>query len=187
MSLYVKTCPKFLGILAAFYDAAPHVQPPDAQLVDALEMPQPYRRLLVHHSDMTSTLEAFHGEKIELRVLERIVSDDRMARHIVLQTKRNRRPVEYGAIRIDLGTLPEGAREEVLQCRNPLGGILNRHGVAHESCPGGFFRIESNGLIGRALRLDGPRTLYGRCSCLTDAEGRPIAEVVEVLPPEEPA
>jgi hypothetical protein len=36
--------------------------------------------------------------------------------------------------------------------------------------------------MNRVLKLDGPRWLYGRCNCLSDASGRVLADVVEILP-----
>lgn len=175
-------CPKFLALLAEFYAALPDEPPTDALLIDPQTMPQPQRRLLFHTRDMTSTLSAFHGEPVVLRVLHRVLEPGTLARHIVLETERTGRPVEYGAIRIQLRALPEDARNEVIECRKPLGGILNQHGVAYACCPGGFFAVRPNELMRHALRLERPRVLYGRCNCLSGASGEPIAEVVEILP-----
>src|SRR5262245_16468240 len=44
---------------------------PPLEQVEAEAVPQPYRQLLVHHRDMTPTLEAFHGRDIHLRLLGR--------------------------------------------------------------------------------------------------------------------
>jgi hypothetical protein len=102
-----------------------------------------------------------------------------------LETAHARRPVEYGAIRISLPLLEESAQTEVLQARGPLGGILTAHGITFRCCPGAYFKIFSNTLIGESLRMDGPKWLYGRCNCLSDAGGRTMAEVIEILPPAE--
>ncbi len=182
MALFVTTCPKFLGLLRQFYDRLPEQPPTDAELIEPEEVPQPHRSLLVHCNDMTPTLEGYHGEKIVLRVLQRSVTEESLSRHIVLEGLRTGKPVEYGAIRIDLGPLDEDSRRQVLECRVPLGSILNSHGVAHASCPGGFFRVRPNALIRRVLSLNGTPWLYGRCNCLSDSQGRMIAEVVEILP-----
>jgi hypothetical protein len=176
-------CPTLLSLLDDFYQAVPGHCLPDASVVDGGDIPEPYRRLLVHNSDMTSTLEKYHGEKIALRVLERKLTSDWLARHIVLEGMDSGRPVEYGAIRINLGALDHEVQEQVFECRDPLGGILNQHGVQYGSCPGAFFRVHSSELMNRVLGLDRPRWLYGRCNCLADLSGRTIAEVVEVLPP----
>ena len=133
---------------------------------------------------MTSTLEEYHREGITLRVLERLLSADWLARHIVLEGTDSGLPVEYGAIRINLGALGEDVQRRVIQCRDPLGGILNEHGVQYGSCPGAYFRVQPTRLMHRVLRLDGYPWLYGRCNCLSDLTGHTIAEVVEILPPE---
>jgi hypothetical protein len=178
----VRTCPKFLALLGAFYEDRPEAPPTRAELIDPSQIPEPFRRMLVHKSDMTSTLEKYHGEPLELLVLDRAIRDGFLFRHIVLAGRETGQPVEYGAIRIALTALGEEARREVIECRIPLGRILVSHGVTHVSCPGGFFQVHSNALMNRVLKLDGPRWLYGRCNCLSDASGRVLAEVVEILP-----
>jgi hypothetical protein len=149
-------------------------------------IPEPQRSLLVHQRDMTSTLARFHGEPIELRVLDCKLQGDHYRRHIVLETARSRRPAEYGAIRVNLSLLEASVQTEVLRARGPLGGILTAHGIAFGCCPGAYFKIFSNALIGESLRMDGPEWLYGRCNCLSNGSGRTIAEVVEILPPLNP-
>jgi hypothetical protein len=182
MSLVVATCPKFLSLLGSFYEALPDSPSLNAELVAPATIPEPYRGLLVHRSDMTSTLQRYHGEDAELRVLQKSSAGNFFCRHIVLEGARSRRPVEYGAIRIRLDAMSEAARRQVLECRVPLGGILKTCGIAHQSCPGGFFRVLSNELMNEVLELDGPRWLYGRCNCLSNGSGETIAEVIEILP-----
>jgi hypothetical protein len=181
-STIVRTCPKFLALLGAFYADRPEAPPTKAELIDPGQIPEPYRRLLVHKSDMTSTLEKHHGEPLDLLVLDRTVRDGFLFRHIVLFGRESEQPAEYGAIRIALAALGEEARREVIECRIPMGRILASHGVRYTSCPGGFFQVQSNALMIRVLKLDGPQGLYGRCNCLSDGSGRVIADVVEILP-----
>lgn len=177
-------CPTLLALLEDFYRELPGARVPDCQRVDGAAIPEPYRTLLVHETDMTSTLENHHGEQITLRVLERKLVSAWLARHIVLEGKKTGRPVEYGAIRINLDALDEDVQTRIIECRDPLGGILNTHGVQYGSCPGAFLRVRSTELMARVLRLAEPQWLYGRCNCLADLSGRTIAEVVEILPPE---
>ena len=61
----VRTCPKFLALLGAFYEDRPEAPPTRAELIDPSQIPEPFRRLLVHKSDMTSTLEKYHGEPLD--------------------------------------------------------------------------------------------------------------------------
>ena len=177
------TCPKFLELLAEFYREM--AAPPAIEAITVVPeaIPEPQRSLLVHDRDMTSTLARFHGEPIELRVLDCKLVGDHYRRHIVLETAHSRRPAEYGAIRVNLPLLKDSAQTEVLQARGPLGGILAAHGITFRCCPGAYFKIFSNALIGESLRLDGPKWLYGRCNCLSDAGGQTMAEVIEILPP----
>jgi hypothetical protein len=178
-------CSRLLTVLNRFYDGVPDRAPLAVELLDGASVPEPYRSLLVHQRDMTSTLAKYHGEAMHLRVLERTIGPSELDRHIVLETAESRRPVEYGAIRIHLRNLEAPLREEVIACRDPLGAILNRHGVFYGSCPGGFFQVRSGDLINKLFRLDRPWTLYGRCNCLSNGRGADIAEVVEILPPED--
>jgi hypothetical protein len=159
--------------------------PLDAVVVEPSELPDQQRRLLVHNSDMTSTLTGHHREEILLRVIQRSVENGSLSRHIVLESAISRMPVEYGASNISLHVLDDDVRAEVVEGKKPLGGILNNHGVAYSNCPGAFFKVRSNDLMNRLFGLDGPNWLYGRCNCLTDGIGRTIAEVVEILPPHE--
>jgi hypothetical protein len=180
---YLTTCPKLLGLLEGFYRTTPAHPPLDAVIVQPVELPKPHYRLLVHDKDMTSTLTDHHREKIVLRVLQQTVAGDRLSRHIVLEIEDTREPVEYGASRIELSVLDDRVRSKVIEGSEPLGGILNDHGVAYNSCPGAFFKVRSNDLMNGLFALVEPHWLYGRCNCLTDRGGRTIAEVVEILPP----
>lgn len=180
----IVSCRRLLDTLNVFYADLPQRPELDVSVVAPEDMPQPQRRLLVHNGDMTSTLERHHGEPIALRVLELRQVDDRYARHIVLHTAHSQQPVEYGALRVHLSQLEPDVRAEVLEGRKPLGGILNARGMHYRSCPGSFFKVFSHELMTEALGLSGPQWLYGRCNCLGSPDGRTIAEVVEILPPD---
>ena len=179
-----ESCGHFFALLGEFYEALPEPPAIDVTFVPAESIPQPQHDLLVHLRDMTSTLTRYYGEPIRLKVLHRHQGPQWYRRHIVLETEGSRRPIEYGAMRILLPLLSEAARLEVLAARSPLGAVLARHGLAYRHCPGGFFKIRSNRLIEQSLGLPAPQALYGRCNCMSDSVGRVVAEVVEILPPE---
>jgi hypothetical protein len=178
-----ENCDRYLGLLREFYKTHPEHPGIDVSFVPPDSLPQPQRSLLVHFTDMTSTLSRHYGEPIALRPLERHESPQWYRRHIVLETATTHRPVEYGAMRVLLPLLSEAARAEVLEAKLPLGSILTRHKLNFRHCPGGFFRIHTNHLIEQALKLSWPQWLYGRCNCMSDEVGRVVAEVIEVLPP----
>jgi hypothetical protein len=177
------SCPRLLGLLNEFYEELPQLPALEAVLVEPVGIPQPQRDLLVHTNDMTSTLQSFYGEPIALRILDRKLSHDYYYRHIVLETAHTRQPAEYGAIRVHLPSLDAPTRAEVLSGRTPMGAILNRQGLVYRCCPGAFFRLFSNPLIDRSLRLESPCWLYGRCNCIASQTRQTIAEVIEILPP----
>jgi hypothetical protein len=179
-----ESCGHFFALLNEFYETLPEPPAIEVTFVPAESIPQPQRGLLVHFSDMTSTLTRHYGESLALRVLQRHQGPQWYRRHIVLETETTRRPVEYGAMRILLPLLSEAARLDVLAARTPLGGVLARHGLAYRHCPGGYFKIRSNRLIEQSLGLPAPQWLFGRCNCMSDSVGRVVAEVVEILPPE---
>jgi hypothetical protein len=178
-----KSCSKVAGLVNRLCDAVPGEPLAPIDPLDADELPEPYRALLAHRSDMTSTLAEYHGAPIVLRVLNRVVMPQWLARRSVLEVESTKRAVEFGVIRIHTPLLPESARALVLEGRLPLGRILNEHAIRYESCPGGFFRVESDGVMSKVFQLERPAGLYGRCNCLSDPTGRPIAEVIEILPP----
>lgn len=184
MAQTTKFCPKILSLLETFYALGDQSPPDEAALVHPSQVPQPYRSLLVHDRDMTSTLTHYYDKPMRLRVLDRVFTPGKLSRHIVLECEGSGRPVEYGASRISLDALDEPARRKVLEGRVPLGGILHNFGVSYGNCPRAYFAVRSNGLIGRVFGLEEPRWLFGRCNCLSDRLGNTIAEVVEILPPE---
>ncbi len=115
MYVPVLTCPKFLDLLAEFYSEMAAPPAIDAMMVVPEAIPQPQQSLLVHDRDMTSTLARFHGEPIELRVLDCKLMGDHYRRHIVLETAHTRRPAEYGAMRVNLPLLEESCADRSAQ------------------------------------------------------------------------
>lgn len=167
--------------LTVFYDEAT-MEMPKPWVIDGTVMPQPYRSLLVNEGDMTPTLEKYHECKLHLRVLGRSHVGNEYRRQVVLLDP-NDKPVEFGAIRIHLDVLLPEVQRLVLAGNRPLGGVLLEHSVPHSSHPSAYFAITGDDLINNALGVVEACTLYGRCNTLIADNGKPIAEVVEVLPP----
>ena len=147
-------------------------------------VPEPYKSLLVHQDDMTPTLEKFHGERIHLAVLSRQQRDDFYFREVVLLLDKSDKPVEFGAIKINLALFPPAARKEILDERRPLGTLLADYAITHASRPKAFLRVQSDDFINAALKLSQSQWLYGRRNTLWDPQQRPLAEIVEILPME---
>ena len=157
---------------------------PAIERIGADEIPEPYRTLLVHENDMTPTLEKYHGAEIHLRILGREQREDFYFREVVLQLNESDRPVEFGAIKINLALFPPRARQLILAERLPLGTILRTCETAHSTLAKAFFRIDADELISSVLNLAKPVVLYGRRANILDPEKRPLSEIVEILPPD---
>ena len=168
--------------LDEFY-AARNLPLPAIGHLEADEMPEPYRSLLVHDNDMTSTLEKFHKKKIHIQVLARHTTDNEYFREVVVVLDHSLKPVEFGAIKIILDLFPDEARREILAERKPLGRILAEHKINFASRPRGYLRVATDKFMDEALNLRGVKSLYGRRNTLVDAWDRPLAEIVEILPP----
>jgi chorismate-pyruvate lyase len=156
---------------------------PTARRIPPEEVPDPYRRLLVGNHDMTPTLEAFHGARIQLHLLERRRDGDTLARMVALMLEGSAQPVEFGAILIYLPHFPPAARERILEGRCPLGTILATCSIEHLSRPQAFLRVVSDTRIEEALCLSGQRVLYGRRNVLLTLQNDLLADIVEILPP----
>jgi chorismate-pyruvate lyase len=168
--------------LNEFYAARNTPMPVIAE-IPATEVPEPYRSLLVHNTDMTSKLEAFHKKKIHIQPLARHNTDNEYFREVTLVLDQTLKPVEFGAIKIILDLFPNDAQREILKEQRPLGKILTEYNIVFGSKPRAFLQIASDSFIQSALVLDSEKILYGRRNTLVDAWDRPLAEIVEILPP----
>src|SRR6185436_11823610 len=168
--------------LDEFYARSGLALPPLDQ-VEGAALPEPYKTLLAHDRDMTSTLELFHGAGIHLRLISRAATDHDYFREVLLEVDGTNQSVEFGAIQIHLDRFPAKARAEILEERFPLGHVLRVHSIAYVSRPKAFLRIASDKLINRLLHLQGAHVLYGRRNTLFNPTNEPLAEIVEILPP----
>ena len=146
-------------------------------------MPEPYRRLLVHHGDMTSRLEAFHRSTIILEVLHREQSARNYRREVVLHAEQSGLPVEYGAIEINLDAFEPRIRPAILEAHLPLGGLLNRFGVQYRSEPQAFIRLDPDATMDGVFGVFHAPRFYGRSNLLLGADDQVLARIVEVLRP----
>ena len=156
---------------------------PHIEAMTGEDMPEPYKTLLVHHNDMTPTFEGFYGQKVHLHLLRRQQRDDVYFREVVLVLEDDVTPIEFGATKINLTLLPPGARRLILEEHVPLGSILASCQIVHSSRPKAFLSVRSDAFINSALNLTGRQLLFGRRNTLFDSTQRPLAEIVEILPP----
>lgn len=168
--------------LSEFYAHAKR-PPPHIEFVPGEQVPEPFKSLLVHHNDMTPTLEAFHKSDIHLEIVSRERRGDFYFREVVLRLHHTELPVEFGANKVYLGRFPEEARDLILQEYVPLGRILKDCRIQHRTEAKAFLRVQSDELIGEKFELTESAVLYGRKAVISDMQGRPLSEIVEILPP----
>lgn len=144
------------------------------------EVQLPYRELLCHDRDMTSTLSRFHGGKVELVVFQEPSAEDCYIREVLL--KVGEKPVEYGLIRIHLENFPEAMRTEIVAREKPLGMILNESDLVFTSEPGGFLKIPGETFQPDFFPSASSKFLFGRYNTLLDARRNVLARIIEILP-----
>lgn len=155
---------------------------PPVEFIDGNTMPLPWRKLLVHTSDMTPTLRDHHGSAMSLEVVQAEMSDEYVMRQVVLHRATDNAPVEYGAIGIQLEGFPQQVKQLIREGKQPLGGILETEGIPHQSAPRAYFTIEADEHISELLLVHPCTLLYGRCNALTHPGGIVFADIVEILP-----
>jgi chorismate-pyruvate lyase len=155
----------------------------DLESVPADMVPPPYHDLLVHPYHMTVTVEAHHGDKVDVKVLEHIRGNDFYARKILLVTEKARRVVQFGLVRIMLEFCAPAVREEILGGQTPLGRILIQHNVLRRIEPTSFLRVMPDTAMMAWFGLAEPRTTYGR-QALIHCDNQPAIELVEIVAPE---
>ena len=155
---------------------------PAIERIDGADVPEPYKSLLVQNGDMTPTLENFHHCRIHLNVIRKQTKNNRYLREVVLLLDGSEKPVEYGAIEIDLGLFTPEAQQAIVDGQRPLGSILRDFAISHTSHPKAFLRVIADEVIGKALSTGKSSVLYGRENTLYDSKQRSLAEIVEILP-----
>jgi chorismate-pyruvate lyase len=155
---------------------------PGIEAIPGEAVPEPYKSLLVHSNDMTPTLESFHKSEIHLEILSRERRGDFYFREVVLRLHDSEQAVEFGANKIYVARFPEEAQDLILQEQMPLGRVLKECDVRHRTEAKAFLRVESDALINQAFGLDKTTELFGRKAVISDLQGRPLSEIVEILP-----
>jgi len=172
----------FVYPLDDFY-ARSGVPLPKLERIAGEQIPEPYRRLLVHQNDMTPTLETAHGANIHLQIISSELRGDFYFREVALRLDGSDTPVEFGANKVSLLLFPPKARQLILEEHLPLGRILRDCDIAHSTVAKAFFRVYPDELISKVLGVADSTALYGRKATILDLQQRPLSEIVEILPP----
>jgi hypothetical protein len=160
----------------------PAVDLPEYELVLSDEVPPPYHGLLVHEHHMTVTVEAHHGDRVDVRILARQHQGDSYARKILLTLHGSGRVVQFGIMRIHLQYCSPMVRDEIVAGQTPLGRILIRHNVLRRIQPTEYLRVLPGAAVASWFGLQRPLTTYGRLA-LIHCDGQPAVELLEIVAP----
>ena len=155
---------------------------PELVKTSALEIPQPYRSLLVHDSNMTSKLQRHHRDSLSLEVLHLQADEDELEREVLLCRQGDGKPVEYSVIRIILASFGMPVRAAILAGAVPLGQILDTFGIEYSSQSREYFRIVGNQYLRQLLGDGNAAVRFGRINTLRQPRGGLLAEAIEILP-----
>ena len=145
-------------------------------------MPEPYRGLLVHEHHMTVTVEAHHGDLVDVRVLARRHEGNSYARKIVLTLRGSGKVVLFGIVRINLGYCAPAVRAAIVAQRTPLGRVLIEHNVLRRIEPTAYLRVRPGPRQLAWFGLDRPQPFYGRLGII-HCDEKPAVELLEIVRP----
>ena len=144
-------------------------------------LPAPYRQLLAHERDMTSTLEGYFADRLAVRVVTTFRRGRVYYRRVLLALEQTGRPVGMGAVALRLGAFPPSVRARIVAQREPLGRLVHRAGLSFVSRPEAFFRLTPNAEMLGVFHMPAASPLYGRQSGAY-LDGKLIGHIIEVLP-----
>ena len=156
---------------------------PECEAIEPEDLPDPYHGLLVHPYHMTVSVEAHHGDKVDVRILQVRHDGDCYSRKIVLTLRRTGKVVLFGIVRVNLALCAPAVRDEILSGQTPFGRVLIKHKVMRVIEPTAYLRIKAGP---RQLAWFGrtePGPLFGRVAII-HCDDKPTVELFEVVAPE---
>jgi chorismate-pyruvate lyase len=147
------------------------------------QMPQPYRKLLVHEHHMTVTVEEHHGSLVDVKVLDVNQKGDAYARKILLTLQSTGKIVMFGLVRIHLQFCSDEVRAKIIERKTPLGRILIEHDVLRRIEPTAYLRLLPGPEMMEWFEQQTPVPTYGRLAYI-HCDGKPAIELLEVVRPE---
>jgi chorismate-pyruvate lyase len=169
--------------LYRLFDAGSADDLPEYEFVAADEVPAPYQGLLVHDKHMTVTVEAYHGDRVNVRVLARRHVGNDYARKILLTLAKSGRVVQFGIMRVRLDLCDPEVRETIIAAQVPLGRILIEHDVLRRIEPKAYLRVLPGPAMMSWFGETRSRPTFGRLA-LIHCNRQPAVELVEIVAPE---
>ena len=146
-------------------------------------VPDAYRALLAHSGHMTETVEAHHGDRVDVEVLAKHVTRTHYARKILLRRRRDRRVVQFGIMRVAFAYLPDAPRAEIEGELTPLGRVLIEHNVLRSVELVALWLVEPGHDLRNMFGMPSGINTYGR-TALIYCNHEPAVELLEIVTPE---
>ena len=115
----------------------------------------------MHRGSMTRRLEQQFGGRVSLRPLSACVGTDWYSRWSLLLAPGGR-CLAIGGSCLRLDVWSAALRQAILDGQEPLGRLLERHGVDYESVPRAVFTVDPSPQLTAHLQMREPRRLFGR-------------------------
>ncbi len=157
---------------------------PEYELVPADKVPSPYHGLLVHEHHMTVTVEAYHGDLVDVCILAQRQEADWYARKILLTLHGSGRVVQFGIMRVHFQYCSAAVRDAIVAGQTPLGRILIEHDVLRRIEPTAYLRVLPGPAMMKWFGLTHAQPAYGRLAFI-HCDEMPAVELLEIVVPEE--
>lgn len=150
--------------------------------VEGEQVPQPYRKLLDHHSHMTVAVESHFGSPVDVRVVRTAKDDTWYAREILLATQSDGTIVQYGIVRLRYALLAEAVWHEIESGAKPLGRVLIEHEVMRQVELVGLWQVKCGPAIAAHFSVPKSEITYGRTARIF-CDSEPAVELLEIVRP----
>jgi hypothetical protein len=169
----------------------------DVEHVPASLTPEPYRQLLVHDHHMTLAMEEFHGNAVEVHVVDRHFEEAGYFRTSVLTVPatvigrtagragtwfEGERAIQFGAIRFNFEFVTVEVREAIVAEHTPLGQVLINHNVLRHIDLGAILKIKVGPELAELFGCERGTETYGRLATIF-CNRRPAVDLLEVSAP----
>lgn len=152
------------------------------QNVSASATPAAYNHLLNHSHHMTVTVEAYYRDSVNVQVLRSSKNATHYCREILLTLQKTNRVVQYGIVRLNLATISEAPRNEILEEKKPLGRVLIEHQVHREIELFDLVRVTCGSALANLFSIAGGTTTFGRTAMIY-CNKEPAIELLEIVAP----
>ncbi len=171
--------PDLVDLFATFPPAGDQ---PAFELVPADAVPAPYHGLLVHEHHMTVTVEAYHGDRVNVRILARHLDGPYYTRKILLELQQTGKVVQFGIVRVNLDDCSQPVRDQIVEGKTPFGRVLIQHNVLRRIETVAYLRADCGPAQMQWFGLEKPAPLFGRLAII-HCDGHPAVELLEIVAP----